>query len=78
MGFILKKSILVSVAILAAVTFTGCADIPRQTTTYAKAGVTSEQAARDTYLCAGNNDRPYFTDQCMERKGYQIVRSDES
>jgi len=74
----LEKFALLTIAVLASVAFTGCAEIPRQKTAFAKVGVTNEQAERDAYLCAGNNDRPYFTAQCMERKGYTIVPSEEN
>jgi len=59
-----------------AVSFAGCAEVPKQNTSFAKAGVTNEQAARDAYLCAGSHDRPYFTAQCMERKGYTVIVSE--
>jgi hypothetical protein len=77
-GFVLEIFTKLAVSALIAATFTGCAETPKQNTAFSRAGVTKEEAARDAYLCAAKNDRPYFTAQCMERKGYTIIPREET
>lgn len=67
-----------AVSAFVAASFAGCAEIPKQSTAFTKAGVSKDEAARDAYLCAANHDRPYFTAQCMERKGYTMVIKEEA
>ncbi|WP_426318851.1 hypothetical protein [Pseudoduganella sp. R-43] len=74
----MKKIAKLALSVFVAAVSLGCAELPKQNTAFSKVGVTKEEAARDAYLCAGKNDRPYFTAQCMERKGYTIVPSEET